>query len=59
VAGLAVHIGARIAGLAAPGEVLVSRTVKDLVAGSGLTFEDRGVRRLKGIPDEWAVYSVA
>ena len=58
VAGLALHIGARIAAIAAPGEVLVSRTVKDLVAGSGLAFEDRGVHRLKGVPDEWAVYAV-
>jgi class 3 adenylate cyclase len=57
VAGLAVHIGARIADLAGPGEVLVSRTVKDLVAGSGTTFEDRGAHRLKGIPDEWHVYA--
>jgi class 3 adenylate cyclase len=59
VAGLAVHIGARIAALAGPGEVLVSRTVKDLVAGSGTSFEDRGSHRLKGIPDEWQVYAVA
>ena len=57
VAGLAVHIGARIASLASPGEVLVSRTVKDLVAGSGIKFEDRGVHSLKGIPDEWQVYA--
>lgn len=58
LAGLAVHIGARIAALANPGEVLVSRTVKDLVAGSGTSFEDRGAHRLKGIPDEWQVYAV-
>ena len=57
VAGLAVHIGARIAGLAGPGEVLVSRTVKDLVAGSGTSFEDRGAHHLKGIPDAWQVYA--
>ncbi|MEX1271906.1 MAG: adenylate/guanylate cyclase domain-containing protein, partial [Acidimicrobiia bacterium] len=57
VAGLAVHIGARIADLADPGEVLVSRTVKDLVAGSGTTFEDRGAHLLKGIPDEWHLYA--
>jgi len=57
VAGLAVHIGARIAALARPGEVLVSRTVKDLVAGSGTEFEDRGVHPLKGVPDEWQVYA--
>lgn len=57
VAGLAVHIGARIAGLAAPGEVLVSRTVKDLVVGSGIEFEARGAHSLKGVPDEWQLYA--
>jgi class 3 adenylate cyclase len=57
VAGLAVHIGARVASLAGPGEVLVSRTVRDLVAGSGIQFEDRGVHRLKGVPDEWQIYA--
>jgi class 3 adenylate cyclase len=57
VAGIAVHIGARIAGLAAPSEVLVSRTVKDLVAGSGIAFEDRGEHALKGVPDKWQVYA--
>ena len=57
VAGLAVHIGARIAALARPGEVLVSRTVKDLVAGSSIEFEDRGVHSLKGVPDRWQVYA--
>jgi pimeloyl-ACP methyl ester carboxylesterase len=58
LAGIAVHIGARIAALAAPGEVLVSQTVKDLVAGSGLRFQDRGTRSLKGIPGEWHLYAV-
>ncbi len=58
VAGLAVHIGARVAALAAPGEVLVARTVKDLVAGSGLEFESRGVQDLKGISDRWEVFAV-
>jgi pimeloyl-ACP methyl ester carboxylesterase len=58
VAGLAVHIGARIAGLAGPSEVLVSRTVKDLVAGTGISFESRGLHTLKGIPDEWQVFEV-
>jgi class 3 adenylate cyclase/alpha-beta hydrolase superfamily lysophospholipase len=58
IRGLAVHIGARIAALAGPGEVLTSRTVKDLVVGSGLEFEDRGVHVLKGVPDEWHVYAV-
>jgi class 3 adenylate cyclase len=59
VGGIAVHIGARVAGLADPGEVLVSRTVKDLVAGSGLIFIDRGMQSLKGVPDEWQLYAVA
>lgn len=55
--GIAVHIGARIAALAQPGEVLVSQTVKDLVAGSGLRFDDRGAHALKGVPGEWRVYA--
>jgi class 3 adenylate cyclase len=59
VRGLAVHIGARVAALAGPGEVLVSRTVKDLVAGSGLTFEDRGTHALKGVPDEWQLFAAS
>jgi pimeloyl-ACP methyl ester carboxylesterase len=59
VSGIAVHIGARVAALAAPGEVLVSSTVKDLVAGSGLAFEPRGAHTLKGVPGEWAVFAVA
>jgi class 3 adenylate cyclase/pimeloyl-ACP methyl ester carboxylesterase len=59
IGGLAVSIGARVAGLAQPSETLVSQTVKDLVAGSGLTFEDRGLHHLKGVPDEWRVYAVA
>jgi class 3 adenylate cyclase len=58
IRGLAVHIGARIAGLAGPGEVLVSRTVKDLVVGSGLGFRDLGTAVLKGVPDEWQLYQV-
>ena len=57
-AGSAVHIGARIAALAAPGEVLVSRTVTDLVAGSGLRFADHGEHELKGVQDRWHVYAV-
>jgi len=56
IAGLAVHIGARVSALAGAGEVLVSSTVKDLVAGSGLTFEDRGSQVLKGVPGEWHVF---
>ncbi|MBV9213109.1 MAG: adenylate/guanylate cyclase domain-containing protein [Actinobacteria bacterium] len=58
VAGIAVHIGARIAALAAPGEVLVSSTVKDLVVGSGIGFEDRGLQGLKGVPEPWRVLAV-
>jgi pimeloyl-ACP methyl ester carboxylesterase len=57
VGGLAVHIGSRIAALAGPGEVLASSTVKDLVAGSGIEFEDRGVHALKGVPGEWRVFA--
>jgi class 3 adenylate cyclase len=57
--GLAVHIGARVAALAGPGEVLVSSTVKDLVAGSGLRFDDRGTQSLKGVPGEWRIFAVA
>ena len=59
VGGLAVHIGARVAAQAQPGEVLVSGTVKDLVVGSGLEFADRGTRALKGVPGEWRLYAVA
>ncbi len=57
VGGIAVHIGARVAALAGPSDVLVSSTVKDLVAGSGLVFEDRGDYELKGVPDRWRVYA--
>ena len=57
VAGIAVHIGQRISALAEPGEILVSRTVKDLVAGSGITLIERGTVGLKGIDDEWQVYA--
>jgi class 3 adenylate cyclase len=59
VAGIAVNIGARVAARADAGEVLVSGTVKDLVAGSGLEFEDRGAAELKGVPGEWRLYAVA
>jgi class 3 adenylate cyclase len=58
VAGMAVHIGARIGALAGPDEVLVSRTVTDLVVGSGLEFEARGTHELKGVPGEWPVFAV-
>jgi pimeloyl-ACP methyl ester carboxylesterase len=59
VRGIAVHTGARVAGKAGPGEVLASSTVKDLVAGSGLEFEDRGAHELKGVPGEWRLYAVS
>lgn len=59
VGGIAVHTGARIAGHAGLGEVLVSSTVKDLVAGSGIRFEDRGRHSLKGVPGEWSLFAVA
>ncbi|MBI1885875.1 MAG: adenylate/guanylate cyclase domain-containing protein [Chloroflexi bacterium] len=58
VGGIAVHIGARVAAKAAPGEVLVSHTVKDLVAGSGIRFQDRGSHVLRGVPDEWRLFLV-
>jgi pimeloyl-ACP methyl ester carboxylesterase len=56
IRGIAVHIGARIAAQAGPGKVMVSSTVKDLVAGSGIRFVDRGSRALKGVPDEWRLF---
>jgi class 3 adenylate cyclase len=59
VAGIAVSIGARVAATAAPGEILVSSTVRDLVAGSGLAFEDRGESQLKGVPGGWRLFAVA
>jgi class 3 adenylate cyclase len=55
--GIAIHIGARIAALSSASEVLVSSTVRDLVAGSGIVFEDRGMHHLKGVPDEWRVFA--
>jgi class 3 adenylate cyclase len=58
VGGIAVTIGSRIAALAAPSEILISQTVKDLVAGSGLTFEAAGEHELKGIPDRGHLYRV-
>jgi class 3 adenylate cyclase len=58
VGGMAVHIGARVGALAGPSEVLVSSTVKDLVAGSGLAFADRGEHQLKGVPDTWHLYAL-
>ena len=59
LSGIAVHIGARIAATAGAGEVVVSSTVRDLVAGSGLTFEDRGRRELKGVPGSWQLYAAS
>jgi class 3 adenylate cyclase len=59
IGGIAVHIGARVAAVAAPGEVLVSNTVKDLVAGAGIGFKDRGTHVLKGLPGQWPLFAVA
>ena len=59
VGGIAVHIGARVGARARAGEVLVSSTVKDLVAGSGIRFEDRGEHELKGVPDRWRIFAVS
>ena len=58
IGGIAVNVGARIAALATPSEVLVSQTVRDLVSGSGLSFEDAGEHELKGVPDRWHLYRV-
>ena len=58
VLGLGVNIAARVQAAAQPGEVLASRTVKDLVAGSGVRFTDRGTHRLKGVPEEWQLFAV-
>jgi class 3 adenylate cyclase len=58
VRGIAVHIGARVSSLAGPNEVVVSQTVKDMLAGSGFAFEDAGEHELKGVPDRWRLYRV-
>jgi class 3 adenylate cyclase len=58
ISGIAVHLAARVAAAAQAGETLVSRTVVDLVAGSGLTFTDRGEHALKGVPGEWRLFAV-
>jgi class 3 adenylate cyclase len=58
IGGIAVHLGARVAALGGPSEILVSRTVTDLVAGSGIQFEDRGQHELKGVPGTWQLYAV-
>jgi class 3 adenylate cyclase len=57
VGGIAVHIGARVASLARAGDVLATRTAKDLVAGSGLRFAERGNHMLKGVPGDWQIYA--
>jgi DNA-binding NarL/FixJ family response regulator len=59
VGGIAVHLGARVAAMASPGEVVVSSTVRDLVAGSGIEFVDRGEQALKGVPERWRLFAVA
>ncbi len=59
IGGIAVHIGARVSALAGPNDVLVSSTLRDLVIGSGLEFEDRGGHELKGVPGEWRIFAVA
>jgi class 3 adenylate cyclase len=58
LSGIAVHIAARVAGTAGPGQVLVSQTVRDLVAGSGIEFEDRGEHKLKGVSETWRLFAV-
>jgi class 3 adenylate cyclase len=58
IGGLAVHIASRVSAMAAAGEVLVTGTVRDLVVGSGIVFDDRGRHNLKGVPDEWQVLAV-
>jgi class 3 adenylate cyclase len=58
IGGIGVNVGARVGAVAAPSEILVSQTVKDLTAGSGLTLEDAGEHELKGIPDRWHLYRV-
>ena len=59
IGGIAVHIGARVSALAGPNDVLVSSTLRDLVIGSGLEFDDRGAHELKGVPGEWHLFAVA
>jgi class 3 adenylate cyclase len=58
IAGIGIHIGQRVSAVAGPGEVLVSRTVVDLVTGSGIEFEDRGEHDLKGVPGAWHLFAV-
>ena len=59
IGGLGVHSAARISGMAEPDEVLASRTVKDLTAGSGIAFVDRGSHSLRGVPEQWPLFSVS
>ena len=59
IGGIAVHIGARVAGLGGAGEVLVTRTVKDLTVGSGIEYEERGTQTLRGVPGEWELYAAS
>jgi class 3 adenylate cyclase len=59
IGGIGVHIGARVSALAGPNDVLVSSTLRDLVIGSGLEFEERGAHELKGVPGEWHLFAVA
>ena len=59
IGGIAVHIGARVSAFAGPSEVWVSSTLRDLVIGSGLEFDDRGAHELKGVPGQWRLFAVA
>jgi len=59
IGGIGVHIGARVSALAGPNDVVVSSTLRDLVIGSGLEFEERGTHELKGVPGEWRLFAVA
>ena len=59
IGGIAVHVASRVMSSAGPGEILVSSTVKDLVIGSGIDFEERGARELKGVPGMWNLFAVA
>ncbi len=59
IGGIGVHIGARVSALAGPNDVLVSSTLRDLVIGSGLEFENRGAHQLKGVPGDWRLFAVA
>ena len=59
ISGIAVHIGARVSALAGPNDILVSSTLRDLVIGSGLEFDERGAYELKGVPGEWRLFAVA